>query len=628
MPGMGGTGTSSSGGLSIVSIFQSSLLHQWFIVFGLLAVLAIAWNLLWALQLQAEAKGAPKPLFTNSDALITREPKGRKVFRLGFGFLWLLDGLLQCQAQMPLNLANEVTKPSAATSPGWVRNLVGVGVTLWNRHPVTAATASVWIQIGIAIWLLVASRGLWSRFAGVASIAWGLIVWVWGEAFGGIFAPGLSWLFGAPGGVMFYVVAGLLIALPERHWNTARLGQWTLRGMGAFTVIMGVVQAWPGRGFWQGHVTSTSTPGTLSAMVQQMAQVPQPHPFSSLVLHFNSFDLAHGWAVNLFVVIFLIATGVALMSVKNVDGKARTLFGRTPFAPVLIFAIVVGLADWVLVQDFAFFGGVGTDPNSMIPIIVVLIGGCVAMVRPGEVPQNVVPITPQRFTFSFLSLQGYVGRDATGSIRSFASVGALCIAAFGAIPMGLASLNAEADPIVSQAFDGAPVASVGPAPHFSLVNQRGRTVSLQTLHGKTVVLTFLDPVCVSDCPIIGQELRETDALLGSSSAHVEFIAIDANPLYRSATYTNAFSVQEGLNTYANWSYLSGSLAQLRSAWSDYGISVLTEPNGSMVDHNDEIYLINPSGQIRYIVDSDPGPATTITKSSFASNLLATINETK
>jgi hypothetical protein len=60
----------------------------------------------------------------------------------------------------------------------------------------------VWIQVGIGLWLLVAVRGWWSRGAGLASVAWGLMVWIWGESFGGIFAPGLSWLTGAPGAVL------------------------------------------------------------------------------------------------------------------------------------------------------------------------------------------------------------------------------------------------------------------------------------------------------------------------------------------------------------------------------------------------------------------------------------------
>ena len=66
------------------------------------------------------------------------------------------------------------------------------GVTLWDYHPVQAASASVWIQVGIGLWMLLAVRGWSARLAGLAGVAWGLIVWAFGESFGGIFAPGLT----------------------------------------------------------------------------------------------------------------------------------------------------------------------------------------------------------------------------------------------------------------------------------------------------------------------------------------------------------------------------------------------------------------------------------------------------
>ena len=43
-------------------------------------------------------------------------------------------------------------------------------------------------------------QGGWSRRGGAASTGWGLGVWVFGETFGGILTPGLTWLDSAPGG--------------------------------------------------------------------------------------------------------------------------------------------------------------------------------------------------------------------------------------------------------------------------------------------------------------------------------------------------------------------------------------------------------------------------------------------
>src|SRR4029077_9318983 len=115
--------------------------------------------------------------------------------------------------------------------------------------------------------------------------------------FAGEFAPGLTWLFGAPGAVLIYAVAGALIALPERTWRDPRLGQAILSGLGLFLVAMAVLQAWPGRGFWRG--ISHGQRGTLADMTHGMAQTPQPGFLSALVSAFTRFDEAHGFAVNL-----------------------------------------------------------------------------------------------------------------------------------------------------------------------------------------------------------------------------------------------------------------------------------------------------------------------------------------
>ena len=109
---------------------------------------------------------------------------------------------------MAVGLPSQVIEPIAASSPRWVQQVVNWAGTNWSYHPMQAGASAVWIQVGIGIWLLVAARGPLSRLAGLASVGWGLVVWVFGESFGGIFAPGLTWLFGAPGAVLLYAWRG------------------------------------------------------------------------------------------------------------------------------------------------------------------------------------------------------------------------------------------------------------------------------------------------------------------------------------------------------------------------------------------------------------------------------------
>ena len=153
----------------------------------------------------------------------------------------------------------------------------------------------------------------------------------------------------------------------------------------------------------------------------------------------------------------------------------------------------------------------------------------------------------------------------------------MAVIAVGAAPMALAQTSRTADPIIAQAIDGNAAPLDFRAPAFALTDQYGRPASLAGLHGKVVLLTFLDPVCTSDCPVIAQEFRQADQMLGAAARDVELVAIIANPLYRSVGYTQAFDRQERLTGLPNWLFLTGSLAQLRRAWQAYAIGTQILP---------------------------------------------------
>jgi len=556
------------------------------------------------------------------------EARGRWLLRIGFGVLWVFDGILQAQPKMAAGLPSLVIEPTAASSPAWVQHLVNWGGTIWSYHPIQAGAASVWIQVGIGAWLIVAGRGRWSRLAGAASVGWGLIVWVFGESFGGIFAPGLSWLTGAPGGVLFYVVAGALIALPEGAWRSPRLGRLVLAGFGVFFVGMAVLQAWPGRGFWQGTVRGR--PGSLTDMVQSMVSTSQPRFLSALLSAFASFVASHGFAVNLVVVIALAVLGAIFLTARARLVRYAVWFG-----------IAFCLADWVLVQDLGFLGGVGTDPNSMIPMALLFLTGYLALTPlPHEAAGQATTVVAGGVAAGGTAAGGTAaggtaagagrgqrvrslgprtlgGVVASASARSVAAVAAVAVIVLGAAPMASAAANHSADPILALAIEGGSTSLDLPAPGFSLTGQDGQAVTLASLHGKVVLMTFLDPVCTTDCPIIAQEFKQTGELLGAKDKDVELVAIVANPTYRSTTFTQAFDRQEGLSGVPNWLYLTGSVAALGAVWNQYGVSVTNLPAGAMSAHNDLAIVIDGSGDIRAEVGADPGPATTSTQSSFS-----------
>ena len=578
---------------AVVSAFQAALLNQGLIVLLILALVAVAWNVQRSAQLrQAHASGAARGAL--SWPVSRPEPVARRLIRVSFGLIWVFDGILQAQISMPLGLAPQVVQPAATGAPGWVQRLVSDGTTVWSYHPVTAAAAAVWIQVGIGLWLLAAAHGNWSRLAGVASVAWGLVVWVFGESFGGIFDPGLSWLFGAPGAVLFYCFAGVLVALPGQAWTGPRLGKVVLRVIGAFFVGMALLQAWPGRGFWQGQPRPSSVPGQVTGMAQQMAQTPQPSLLAGWVTAFGRFDAAHGWAVNLFVVLALAGIGLTFLSAQPRLARVGVIAG-----------VVLCAATWVLVQDFGFFGGIGTDPNSMVPLAVLFVAGYLALTR-APAPAEETTVVPIRPTESGSTWRRWQSADPAHVFRSAAAVGAVGVVLLGAVPMAVASTVDRADPVMAQAVDGAAQSVDAVAPPFSLVDQAGRPVTLASLRGKTIALTFLDDTCTTDCPVIASEFRTADRYLGSDARQVEMVAVNANPRYITPDYLAAFDQQEGLEHVPNWLYLTGSLAELRHVWKAYGESVIYLPGGAMIGHSEYAWVIDSAGRTRDILDTDPG----------------------
>jgi cytochrome oxidase Cu insertion factor (SCO1/SenC/PrrC family) len=592
---------------ALVAAFRSAMLRQLGVIAAIFIGLLLAYGMAqrwWA------ARGKPAPLRRPTSPT---EPAARRFLRIAFGLLWIFDGVLQAQPKMAGGLTSQVIAPTASSSPHWVQDVVNAGGTVWSYHPVQAGAAAVWIQIGLGLWLIAAGAGQWSRLAGLATVAWGLIVWVFGEAFGGIFAPGLTWLSGAPGAVLLYVMAGVLITLPTRAWAGPRTGRLLLAGIGLFWIGMAVLQAWPGRGYWQGQ------DGTLTGMVQSMAQMSQPHAQAAMVSAFASFGSVHGFAVNLFSVIALAVLGVAfVVGPRRWTGPGSRL--RLLRVAVLA-AIVLCAADWVLVQDFGIPGGLGTDPNSMLPWMLLLWGGYLGTTRALD-EATVAPTV--RSLFSRTEVSAAVrGALASGGARSVAALGAVGVIFAGAAPMAAASADRNADPIIARALTGGSLSLDRSAPGFQLTSQSGRPVTLTSLRGKVVVLTFLDPVC-PDCAVIAREMRAADSLLGARQ--VEFVAIAASTMHSGAVFIQAFDRQANLTAMPNWLFLTGTVAQLQRVWDRYE-AVVPHLMAGMMARSVVTFVIDASGRIRHAVKNGTGPGTASTRSSFAVLLADTARQT-
>ena len=518
------------------------------------------------------------------------EPKARRVLRYGFGALWIFDGLLQMQGSMPASLVGSVISPVEAGEPGWLVHLVGVGTAAWQRHPIWAASGVVWIQLAIGLWLVLGKSGTFAKVGYILAAAWGMVVWVLGEGLGQLLAPGASWLFGAPGAVVFYVIAALLLLAPWSWWQRDRIPRWTLTGLGILLIAFGALEAWPGRGFYGGQIV---------AMIRQMAANSQPALISG-PMRAVADAMSKGWAapVNAVVAVVMIASGISFIT--------RRLLGIT--VPAFIF---FSLVVWWFVQDFGFLGGVGTDPNSILPQLVIVASSYMGLATI-EMP---LPL-PTRF---WPEVVGTAGRLFGGWIA--------VLAAFGAAPLGFSALNQSYSVQAALAVSGAPFAVNTPAPNFTLTDQYGKKVTLSQFASKRIVFTNLDPTCTFDCPLIASELRVADAnLTPAQRANTVFIAIASNPDIHSVRSLDIFDQREGLSGLKNWYFLtSSSLRQLTAVWTAYQIQVSVPTNGSMVLHPDVLYVMGRGLVERWELSSAPSTATSV-QNSFSSLVVNLVSQ--
>ena len=130
------------------------------------------------------------------------------------------------------------------------------------------------------------------------------------------------------------------------------------------------------------------------------------------------------------------------------------------------------------------------------------------------------------------------------------------------------------------------------APGFTLTDQFGRRVSLRSLRGKVVVLSFNDPKCTTICPLTTTALLRAETLLGPAASRVALIGVGANPAATQVKWVRAYSKDHGM--LHRWRFLTGSLPRLRRVWRDYGIDAAVR-NGT-VDHTPATFVIAPNGR--------------------------------
>jgi protein SCO1/2 len=140
----------------------------------------------------------------------------------------------------------------------------------------------------------------------------------------------------------------------------------------------------------------------------------------------------------------------------------------------------------------------------------------------------------------------------------------------------------------------------GAAPAFTLTDQFGKRVSLRSLRGHVVVLSFNDPECTTICPLTTTAMLHAKALLGPAGENVDLVGIGANPEKTEVKWVRAYSRTHGM--LHKWRFLTGSLPELKHVWRAYGIEAAVVKG--MIDHTPATYVIDQRGRFSRLYVSE------------------------
>ena len=495
----------------------------------------------------------------------------RRGFQTALGLLWLLDGGLQFQSWMYSRQFPASLRDLASAQPGWIGDSITWAANLLGSQPAVFNTLFALAQVALGVGLL------WRptvRLAILASVAWALIVWWFGEGLGGLASGGANMLTGAPGAVILYAVIALAV------WPSARpgglLGARGVRGAWAALWLFGAY-------LWLRPDNRAAAPTHETLMMMTPAGMVTPAPMHWLTrLDGSGSVAAQGHGLTIAIVLAVLSVLVAI----------PVLINRWPLGSILL-GIALALAYWVIGQSFGglFYTPSATDPNSG-PLLV-LLGLVVYSLTPGRAR---APGRGWGRTAIVAGGAASVARARRVRTRPRAAVLFSATAFVAIVALVVAALldgptTAPRQPVAAASpFRGLALTPPVPAPPIALRDSLGRSVSLgqYVVEHKAVVLTFISSDCALNCRL-ASELRQAMAGMGASErAGVQLVGISYDPRRDTRSRATAFLRETHLT--GRLEFLIGSRAQLLPVWSEWNLSAAQ--SGLTL-----VYGINPSGEV-------------------------------
>jgi protein SCO1/2 len=134
------------------------------------------------------------------------------------------------------------------------------------------------------------------------------------------------------------------------------------------------------------------------------------------------------------------------------------------------------------------------------------------------------------------------------------------------------------------------------APPIKLTDQYGKKIDLAKLKGHSVLVAFLYTHCTDLCPIVAGKIHTAYSHIPQGKRPL-FLAVSVDPAHDTPASAAYFNKRHRTSGEIDW--LLGSRAELEKVWQAWDVKPEHNANDpEEIEHNAEIFAIDPQGQIR------------------------------
>jgi len=298
----------------------------------------------------------------------------KRTIQIFLGCLWILDGLLQLQPKMfSKQFSTQVINAAANGQPHIIRAPMNFFAGQYENHIVLLNIFVIVLQIGIGLLII---KKKFTRYGLLMSIAWGLFIWWIGEGFSGIFSGHTTVIMGFPGAVIIYVILTIAV-YPKNNSEIEKPASWLIYFWALIWITGAVFQLMPGQnsisdlssmiaGNGQGQpVWLYNLDSRVGSFINSLGSAPANSHMPAMTMNqMANMPTVQGSGIWLIILIAIVQVIIGIC--VFLPSRYRK--------PILYFSIILSLTYWILGQSFGgIFTGLGTDPNSAILYIVLVI---------------------------------------------------------------------------------------------------------------------------------------------------------------------------------------------------------------------------------------------------------------